>query len=72
VLLGAVGSGLAAGHRVSFAAGAMTASLLWFSALGLGARRCAFVLARPTVWRAVEAFTGATMLMLAALLLIER
>jgi L-lysine exporter family protein LysE/ArgO len=72
VLLGAVGSSLAANHRVSFAAGAMTASLLWFSALGLGARRCAFVLARPFVWRAVEGFTGATMLVLAALLLIER
>jgi L-lysine exporter family protein LysE/ArgO len=69
VLLGAVGSSLAAGHRVSFAAGAMTASLLWFSVLGLGARRCAFVLARPAVWRAVEAFTGATMLVLAVLLL---
>lgn len=71
VLLGAVGSSLAAGHRVSFAAGAMTASLLWFSVLGLGARRCAFVLARPAVWRAVEAFTGATMLALAVLLLLE-
>ena len=72
VLLGAVGSSLAAGHRVSFAAGAMTASLLWFSVLGLGARRCAFVLARPVVWRAIEGFTGATMLVLAVLLLIER
>jgi len=71
VLLGAVGSSLAAGHRVSFAAGAMTASLLWFSALGLGARRCAFVLARPAVWRAIEGFTGATMLVLAVLLLLE-
>ncbi|SDE20158.1 L-lysine exporter family protein LysE/ArgO [Massilia sp. PDC64] len=72
VLLGAVGSSLAANHRVSFAAGAMTASLLWFSALGLGARRCAFVLARPAVWRAIEGFTGMTMLVLAALLLLER
>jgi L-lysine exporter family protein LysE/ArgO len=72
VLLGAVGSSLAAGHRVSFAAGAMTASLLWFSVLGLGARRCAFVLARPSVWRAIEGFTGATMLVLAVLLVMER
>jgi L-lysine exporter family protein LysE/ArgO len=72
VLLGAVGSSLAANHRVSFAAGAMTASLLWFSALGLGARRCAFVLARPAVWRAIEGLTGTTMLVLAALLLLER
>jgi L-lysine exporter family protein LysE/ArgO len=69
VLLGAVGSSLAAGHRSAFAAGAMVASLLWFSGLGLVARRCAFVLARPAVWRAVEAFTGATMLVLAGLLL---
>jgi L-lysine exporter family protein LysE/ArgO len=69
VLLGAVGSSLAAGHRASFAAGAMLASLLWFSGLGLLARRCAFVLARPGVWRAIEAVTGMTMLVLAGLLL---
>lgn len=69
VLLGAVGSSLAAGHRSSFAAGAMAASLLWFSALGLLARRCAFVLGRPAVWRVVEALTGAIMLVLAGLLL---
>jgi L-lysine exporter family protein LysE/ArgO len=69
VLLGAVGSSLAAGQRTAFAAGAMLASLLWFSGLGLLARRCAFVLARPAVWRAVETFTGITMLVLAALLL---
>lgn len=69
VLLGAVGSSLALGHRTAFAAGAMTASLLWFSLLGLLARRCAPVLQRPAVWRAVEAFTGATMLVLAALVL---
>jgi L-lysine exporter family protein LysE/ArgO len=68
VLLGAVGGSLAAGHRGAFAAGAMTASLLWFSVLGLGARRCAFVLGRPAVWRVIEAFTGSTMLVLAVLL----
>jgi L-lysine exporter family protein LysE/ArgO len=71
VLLGAVGGSLAAGHRSAFAAGAMTASLLWFSVLGLGARRCAFVLGRPAVWRTIEAFTGTTMLVLAVLLLRE-
>jgi L-lysine exporter family protein LysE/ArgO len=69
LLLGAVGSSLALEHRTSFAAGAMMASLLWFSSLGLAARRCAFVLARPKVWRAIEAFTGVTMLVLAGLLL---
>jgi L-lysine exporter family protein LysE/ArgO len=69
VLLGAVGSSLADGHRTAFALGAMLASLLWFSGLGLLARRFSFVLARPNVWRAVETLTGATMLILAALLL---
>ncbi|MCS0656844.1 LysE/ArgO family amino acid transporter [Massilia terrae] len=69
VLLGAVGSSLAASHRPSFAAGAMLASLLWFTGLGLLARRCSSVLGRPAVWRSIEAFTGLTMLVLAALLL---
>jgi L-lysine exporter family protein LysE/ArgO len=69
VLLGAVGGSLAAGQRGAFAAGAMLASLLWFSMLGLGARRFSFFLARPAVWRAIEAFTGTTMLVLAVLLL---
>jgi L-lysine exporter family protein LysE/ArgO len=67
VLLGAVGSSLALGHRTSFAAGAMSASLLWFTGLGLLARHFSPVLGRPMVWRAVEAFTGTTMLVLAAL-----
>ncbi|WP_026354680.1 LysE/ArgO family amino acid transporter [Massilia niastensis] len=69
VLLGAVGGSLAGGQRLSFAIGAMTASALWFSALGLGARRCAPVLSRPGVWRALEAATGAMMLVLAFMLL---
>jgi len=69
VLLGAVGSSLALEHRHSFTAGAMAASLLWFTGLGLLARRCAGVLERPAVWRGVEAFTGLTMLGLAVLVL---
>jgi L-lysine exporter family protein LysE/ArgO len=70
VLLGAVGSSLAVDHRPSFTAGAMLASLLWFSSLGLLARLGAGVLGRPLVWRAIEAFTGVTMLVLAALLIV--
>ena len=69
VLLGAVGSSLAGDQRGSFAAGAMVASVLWFSALGLGARRFATVLGRPAVWRVIEALTGTLMLVLAVLLL---
>ena len=68
VLLGAVGSSLAGDARLSFALGAMTASVLWFSALVLGARRFATVFGRPAVWRAIEAATGTLMLVLAYLL----
>ncbi|MCC2954907.1 LysE/ArgO family amino acid transporter [Massilia sp. IC2-477] len=68
VLLGAVGSSLAGEARTSFALGAMTASVLWFSALGLGAQRFASVLGRPSVWRVIEACTGSLMLVLAYLL----
>lgn len=70
VLLGAVGSSLAEGSRGSFALGAMTASVLWFTALGLGARRCAPLLARPNVWRVIEALTGTMMLVLAVMLVV--
>lgn len=68
VLLGAVGSSLAGDARASFALGAMTASVLWFSALGLGAQRFAPVLGRPSVWRVIEACTGTLMLVLAVML----
>lgn len=68
VLLGAVGSSLAGDARPSFALGAMTASVLWFTALGLGAQRFAAVLGRPSVWRAIEALTGSLMLVLAWML----
>jgi L-lysine exporter family protein LysE/ArgO len=71
VLLGAVGSSLAASERSSFALGAITASALWFSAIGLGARRFASTLARPGVWRVIEALTGAVMLVLAVLLVLD-
>ena len=69
VLLGAVGSSLALENRTSFAARAMAASPLWFTGLGLLARRLSGVLRRPAVWRGVEAFTGLVMLVLAALVL---
>lgn len=69
LLLGAIGASLAQEHRSAFAAGAMTASLLWFPGLGLVARRCAFILGRPAVWRAVEAFTGCMMLAIVLVLL---
>jgi len=44
-----------------FGAGAATASLLWFTALGIGARRLAPLLARPGAWRVVDGAIAAVM-----------
>jgi L-lysine exporter family protein LysE/ArgO len=64
VLLGSIG----ARHdtaRPLFALGAMTASAVFFSALGFGARLLAPLLARPGAWRVLEAAIGAVMWALA-------
>jgi len=65
VLLGSIGGRYPAEQRPVFSAGAMTASVLWFTALGFGASRFAGVLSRPRVWQAIEALTGAVMIALA-------
>ncbi|WUR15289.1 LysE/ArgO family amino acid transporter [[Empedobacter] haloabium] len=70
VLLGSVGGRYSVEQRPVFAAGAMTASLLWFAGLGFGAARFAGVLGRPQVWRVIEALTGAVMVTLALTLVL--
>lgn len=70
VLLGSVGGSYPDGQRFGFSAGAMTASLLWFTALGFGATRLAGVFGRPLAWKCIEALTGAIMLTLAVGLVI--
>lgn len=47
------------------AAGAMLGSVLWFTALGLGARVLAKPLDRPSTWRVVDVFVGVVMLLVA-------
>lgn len=66
VLLGTLGGNYPQHQRASFAVGAMTASLLWFTALGFGASRLSGVFQRPLVWKGIEALTGFIMLALAA------
>lgn len=66
VLLGSVGGSYPDGQRVGFSAGAMTASMLWFTSLGFGAARLAGVFGRPLAWKCIEGLTGAVMLTLAA------
>lgn len=61
VLLGALGGQQPPGLQGWFAAGAATASTLWFVALGCGARLLAPWFARPQAWRALDALVAAVM-----------
>ena len=67
LLVGSVGARLGEA-RWWFAAGAAGASVLWFSALGYGARWLAPVFARPRAWQVLDGLIGVVMLGLAALL----
>jgi L-lysine exporter family protein LysE/ArgO len=64
VLLGAIGGGFAPAGRPSFFAGAVCASVLWFSALGYGATRLARVFAKPVAWKWIDGIAGTTMIAL--------
>jgi L-lysine exporter family protein LysE/ArgO len=61
VLLGAVGAQQPGDGRISFTVGAMAASVLWFTSLGLGARGLTRVFARPTAWRVLDALIAIVM-----------
>ncbi|MFY0409855.1 LysE/ArgO family amino acid transporter [Solicola sp. PLA-1-18] len=69
VLLGSVSATRGDG-RWWFGAGAVVASLLWFVALGLGARLVAPVLRRPGAWRVLDGLVAATMALLGLRLLL--
>jgi L-lysine exporter family protein LysE/ArgO len=56
--------------RWVFGAGAVLASGVWFTALGLGARRLAPLLGRPVVWRALDAVIAVVMVAIALGLII--
>jgi L-lysine exporter family protein LysE/ArgO len=65
---------LAAGHgqgRWWFAAGAVAASLLWFTALGLGARHLGRWLRTPRAWRVLDGAIAVVMVALAVGLLVR-
>ena len=55
--------------RLAFMAGAASGSVLWFAALGYGARWLAPWFARPRAWQILDGLIGLTMLALAAMLL---
>lgn len=70
LLLGSIANTHGSSGRWWFALGAGTASVLWFAALGYGARLAAPVLARATAWRVLDILIGLTMLVIAARLAI--
>ena len=71
MVLGAVANQHGEDGRWVFGAGACTASLLWFSALGFGARLLAPLFARTTAWRVLDSVIALMMWALAATLLLS-
>lgn len=68
VLVGSIGAQQPGVDRWWFAAGASTASVAWFSALGYGARLLAPLFEKPCAWQVLDAIIGVVMLVLAGLL----
>jgi L-lysine exporter family protein LysE/ArgO len=66
VLLGSLGAQQPGTAKWAFGAAAASASALWFSALGYGARWLAPLFARPRAWQVLDVVIGLTMLVLAA------
>lgn len=66
LLVGSVGAQHAGTARAAFVGGAVVASVLWFSALGFGARWLAPLFARPRAWQWLDAAVGLSMLGLGA------
>ncbi len=69
VLLGSVAS-THGQWRWAFGAGAMLGSVLWFSALGFGARLLAPAFARPTAWRVLDGVIAVVMVAIAVSLVV--
>ena len=65
LLLGSVAGQQGTPGRWWFGLGAGVASLLWFSALGFGARLFSPLLARPRAWQVLDVLSGLTMLAIA-------
>ncbi|GAA2067046.1 LysE family transporter [Leifsonia soli] len=70
LLIGSLSASHGDPGRWVFGAGAATASLLWFSLLGFGARFAAPVFARPVAWRILDGGIAVLMVVLAILLVV--
>lgn len=69
LLVGSIGAQQTPDLRGWFVAGASAGSVVWFGALGFGARWLAPWFARPRAWQVLDGLIGVTMWVLAALLM---
>ena len=72
LLLGSVANTHGDVGRWLFGAGAGVASIVWFTALGFGARLLAGVFARPLAWRILDGVIAATMIVLGVSLVLSQ
>ena len=71
LLVGSIGAQQPMGLQAWFVAGASSASLLWFSALGFGARWLAPLFAQPRAWQVLDILIGLTMWVLSGMLVLH-
>jgi L-lysine exporter family protein LysE/ArgO len=71
LLVGSIGAQQPAGLQPWFVAGASSASLLWFCALGFGARWLAPLFALPRAWQVLDILIGLTMWLLSGMLVMH-
>ena len=71
LLVGSIGAQQPAGLQPWFVAGASSASLFWFCALGFGARWLAPLFAQPRAWQVLDVLIGLTMWVLSGMLVMH-
>ena len=71
LLVGSIGAQQPEGLQPWFVAGASSASLLWFYALGFGARWLAPLFAQPRAWQVLDILIGLTMWVLSGMLVVH-
>jgi L-lysine exporter family protein LysE/ArgO len=70
VLMGSLSAQFGGERRWAFAAGAVSASFVWFFSLAYGARLLAPLFVKPVAWRVLDACIAAVMWLIAALLIV--
>jgi len=71
LLVGSIGAQQPEGLQTWFVAGASSASLFWFCALGFGARWLAPLFAQPRAWQVLDILIGLTMWVLSGMLVMH-